>query len=258
MPGNSEVWAIIAVIMAFLLIGLGSMLVARPRGNLIQNVDIFDPPGEQGWANVNPAPGQPQQAWEMKECGHSSGSEASTSHENCSSCSSGSCSSSQRSSGSSTPKTMQAPQPKVCGMRPPGPGRPPLPPKRDATKCEPPQESPPILGDTSTQELSRSSLEFTQNAAVADFITIASQLSEVELKEYINKHVTELLQTIISLPVSDRKQAFRALCMDWHPDNCPDCSNMREISARVFQQLQERKAVTLAAGLPKSPNDFSS
>eukprot|EP00747_Dinoflagellata_sp_TGD_P164573 gnl/TRDRNA2_/TRDRNA2_184680_c0_seq1.p1 gnl/TRDRNA2_/TRDRNA2_184680_c0~~gnl/TRDRNA2_/TRDRNA2_184680_c0_seq1.p1 ORF type:complete len:174 (+),score=38.36 gnl/TRDRNA2_/TRDRNA2_184680_c0_seq1:30-551(+) len=71
-----------------------------------------------------------------------------------------------------------------------------------------------------------------------EFLMAASQLSEKELREWVDEHVSGELEGIRALPADKRAQAFRSLCAEWHPDKCP---GIERLATEVFQRLQVEK-----------------
>jgi len=79
-------------------------------------------------------------------------------------------------------------------------------------------------------------------AALRDFLRAAAQLSEEELREFVEDHVNTEMKEIRKLPPEQRPQAFRALCAEWHPDKCPAIAGL---ATEIFQRLQCEKSMVL-------------
>jgi len=78
-----------------------------------------------------------------------------------------------------------------------------------------------------------------------EFIAAAQQLSKPELREFVLEHVKGELSKIRLMPTRERALAFRALCLEWHPDKCPA---INDIATDVFQYLQTQKSNLLHQG----------
>lgn len=86
-------------------------------------------------------------------------------------------------------------------------------------------------------------MEMNEEATIRrEFLRAAAQLSEGEIREFVNEHVACELNAIQRLPSEQRAGAFRLLCADWHPDKCPAIAG---IALDIFQQLQEQKSKIL-------------
>lgn len=75
-----------------------------------------------------------------------------------------------------------------------------------------------------------------------EFLDCAAQLSEDELREFVEDHVSGQLSSIKALPPEQRGQAFRSLCAEWHPDKCPAITGL---ATDIFQRLQAQKSSVL-------------
>uniref|UniRef100_A0A7S1AJS4 J domain-containing protein n=1 Tax=Noctiluca scintillans TaxID=2966 RepID=A0A7S1AJS4_NOCSC len=97
--------------------------------------------------------------------------------------------------------------------------------------------------DVVHQHLHASSLT-SEEKALLEFRSAASQLSPSELREFVHDHIEAEIQSVRAMPVERRGQAFRSLCAEWHPDKCPA---IPELATEVFQRLQAQKALLLHA-----------
>jgi len=79
---------------------------------------------------------------------------------------------------------------------------------------------------------------YDEAAVQREFIEAASQLSDGELREFVNEHISTELAYIRALPQEQRSQAFRSLCAEWHPDKCPAIAGL---ATEIFQRLQAQK-----------------
>lgn len=85
--------------------------------------------------------------------------------------------------------------------------------------------------------------EYDDEAALQrDFLRAAAQLSQEELREFVEDHVAGELASIRSMPSEHRAQAFRSLCAEWHPDKCPAIAGL---ATEIFQRLQSQKSAVL-------------
>jgi len=77
-----------------------------------------------------------------------------------------------------------------------------------------------------------------------EFLAAAAQLSESELRDFVDEHVKGELASVRALPAELRSQAFKRLCSEWHPDKCPA---IQKLATEVFQRLQAQKLSVLNA-----------
>eukprot|EP00927_Polykrikos_kofoidii_P029748 TRINITY_DN25669_c0_g1_i1.p1 TRINITY_DN25669_c0_g1~~TRINITY_DN25669_c0_g1_i1.p1 ORF type:complete len:233 (+),score=43.98 TRINITY_DN25669_c0_g1_i1:71-769(+) len=99
-----------------------------------------------------------------------------------------------------------------------------------------------IAAATSADE-TLDAVDYDEEAAnQREFLAAAQQLSDDELREFVDDHIAMELTSIRALPAEQRAQAFRALCAEWHPDKCPAIAH---IATSVFQRLQEQKSKIL-------------
>merc|ERR1711963_132783 len=84
--------------------------------------------------------------------------------------------------------------------------------------------------------------EDEEDSLQRQFLTAASMLSDDELREFVDDHISGELAVIYRLPQEQRAQAFRTLCAEWHPDKCPAIAGL---ATEVFQRLQVEKSKIL-------------
>mmetsp|Transcript_1219 Transcript_1219/g.3071 ORF Transcript_1219/g.3071 Transcript_1219/m.3071 type:complete len:192 (+) Transcript_1219:129-704(+) len=116
--------------------------------------------------------------------------------------------------------------------------------QRGLARAQPPMASlVPSAGESCNADTPEVHVGAEDDAAIArEFLRAASQLSENELRDFVDEHVSNELALIGSLPLEQRQQAFRSLCAEWHPDKCPAIAG---IATEVFQRLQAQKSKIL-------------
>lgn len=75
-----------------------------------------------------------------------------------------------------------------------------------------------------------------------EFQEAAAQLSKEELREFVDGHVKCEIAALKAMPLEQRKNAFKMLCAEWHPDKCPAIA---ELATEVFQTLQCQRSELL-------------
>mmetsp|Transcript_89479 Transcript_89479/g.191782 ORF Transcript_89479/g.191782 Transcript_89479/m.191782 type:complete len:189 (+) Transcript_89479:96-662(+) len=111
-----------------------------------------------------------------------------------------------------------------------------------ATGCLPFGDSP--AGDAEPDDCFSSVAEgySEEDTVQREFLQAASLLSEDELREFVDDHISSELVAIRAMPSEQRGQAFRSLCAEWHPDKCPAIAGL---ATEVFQRLQAQKTKIL-------------